>query len=127
MGLTSWRRPVDLETAANELYALSPDEFVERRQQLVAEARRREIAARHQIKLRRPTRSAWLINLLARQEADALTALLELGAALQDAQQRMAGMNCASSPRNAGRRWTRWRAARRAGPRTWLQRARRSG
>ena len=42
-------------------------------------------------KLRRPTRSAWLINLLARQEADELTALLELGAALQDAQQRMAG------------------------------------
>jgi hypothetical protein len=84
---------VDLETAANELYALSPDEFVEGRQQLVAEARQagdRQLAT--QIgKLRRPTRSAWMINLLARQEADEVTALLELGAALQDAQQRMAG------------------------------------
>jgi hypothetical protein len=84
---------VDLETAANEVYALSPDEFVERRQQLVAEARKegdRQLAT--QIgKLRRPTRSAWLINLLARQEPEELTALLELGAALQDAQQRMAG------------------------------------
>jgi hypothetical protein len=84
---------VDLETAANELYALSPDEFVEGRQQLVAEARQagdRQLAT--QIgKLRRPTRSAWMINLLARQEADDVTALLELGAALQDAQQRMAG------------------------------------
>jgi hypothetical protein len=84
---------VDLETAANELYALSPDEFVDRRQQLVAEARQagdRPLAT--QIgKLRRPTRSAWLINLLARQEPDEVTALLELGAALQDAQQRMAG------------------------------------
>jgi hypothetical protein len=84
---------VDLETATNELYALSPDEFIERRQQLVAEARAakdRQLAT--QIgKLRRPTRSAWLINLLARQEPDDVTALLELGTALQEAQQRMAG------------------------------------
>lgn len=84
---------MDLETAADELYALSPDEFIERRQQLGAEARQagdRTLAT--QIgKLRRPTRSAWLINLLARQEPDEVTSLLELGAALQDAQQRMAG------------------------------------
>ena len=84
---------MDLETAADELYALSPDEFIERRKQLVAEARGakdRELAT--QIgKLRRPTRSAWLINQLARQEPDNVTALLELGAALQEAQQRMAG------------------------------------
>ena len=84
---------MDLDTAANELYALSPDDFIERRQQLVAEARQakdRELA--NQIgKLRRPTRTAWLINLLARHEAEPLNALFELGAALQDAQQRMAG------------------------------------
>jgi hypothetical protein len=84
---------VDLDTAADELYAVSPDDFIERRQQLVAEARQegnREIAT--QIgKLRRPTRSAWLINLLAREESDNITALFELGAALQQAQQRMAG------------------------------------
>jgi hypothetical protein len=84
---------VDLDTAANELYAVSPDDFIERRQQLVAEAKQardRELAT--QIgKLRRPTRSAWLINLLARAEADDITALLELGVALQEAQQRMAG------------------------------------
>jgi hypothetical protein len=84
---------VDLDTAANELYALSPDDFIERRQQLVAEARQakdRELA--NQIgKLRRPTRTAWLINLLARHEPEPLNALFELGAALQDAQQRMAG------------------------------------
>jgi hypothetical protein len=84
---------VDLETAANELYALSPDDFIERRRQLVAEARQakdRELA--NQIgQLRRPTRTAWLINLLARHEPEPLNALFELGAALQDAQQRMAG------------------------------------
>ena len=84
---------MDLETAANELYALSPDDFIERRQQLVADARQardRQLATEIG-RLRRPTRSAWLINLLARQEPEALNALFELGAALQDAQQRMAG------------------------------------
>jgi hypothetical protein len=84
---------VDLDTAANELYALSPDDFIERRRQLVAEARQakdRELA--NQIgQLRRPTRTAWLINLLARHEPEPLNALFELGVALQDAQQRMAG------------------------------------
>ena len=84
---------MDLQTATDELYGLSPDEFIERRQQLVTAARGakdRQLAT--QIgKLRRPTRSAWLINLLARQERDDVTALLELGTALQEAQQRMAG------------------------------------
>lgn len=84
---------MDLDTAGNELYALSPDEFIERRQQLVAAAKQagnRELAT--QIgKLRRPTRSAWLINVLAREESGDLSALLELGTALQNAQQRMAG------------------------------------
>jgi hypothetical protein len=84
---------VDLETAANELYALSPDDFIERRQQLVYDARQardRQLATEIG-RLRRPTRSAWLINLLAREEPEAVNALLELGGALQDAQQRMAG------------------------------------
>ena len=84
---------MDLDTAADELYAVSPDDFTERRQQLVAEARKegnREVAT--QIgKLRRPTRSAWLINLLSRDGADNIDALFELGVALQQAQQRMAG------------------------------------
>ena len=84
---------MDLDTAADELYAVTPDDFTERRQQLVAEARKegnREVAT--QIgKLRRPTRSAWLINLLSRDGGDNIDALFELGAALQQAQQRMAG------------------------------------
>ena len=84
---------MDLDTAADELYAVTPDDFTERRQQLVAEARKegnREVAT--QIgKFRRPTRSAWLINLLSRDGADNIDALFELGVALQQAQQRMAG------------------------------------
>ena len=84
---------MDQETASNELYALSPDDFIERRQQLVAEARQardRQLATEIG-RLRRPTRSAWLINLLARREPESVSALLDLGSALQDAQQRMAG------------------------------------
>jgi hypothetical protein len=84
---------VDLETAAEELYALTPDDFIERRQQLVAEAKQsrdRQLATDIG-RLRKPTRSAWLINLLARAEPDSVSSLLELGAALQEAQQRMAG------------------------------------
>ena len=41
--------------------------------------------------MRRPTRSAWLVNILARAEPERMTELLELGTALQQAQQRMAG------------------------------------
>jgi hypothetical protein len=84
---------VDLETAAEELYALTPEDFIKRRQQLVAEAKQardRQLATDIG-RLRKPTRSAWLINLLARAEPDSLSSLLELGAALQEAQQRMAG------------------------------------
>ena len=105
---------MDLETAANELYALSPDDFIERRQQLVAEARQardRQLATEIG-RLRRPTRSAWLINLLARREPEAVSALLELGSALQDAQQRMAGDELRQL--SAERRKTVYALARRA-------------
>jgi hypothetical protein len=84
---------MDLDAAAEELYAGSPDDFVERRTALAAQARAakdrtlvKQIGA-----LRRPTRTAWLLNLLARESADAVAELLSLGASLQDAQRRMAG------------------------------------
>jgi hypothetical protein len=84
---------MDLDQAADQLYGGSPEEFIQRRKELVAEARRagdRELVK--QIgQLRRPTRSAWLVNLLARREPGGLQALLELGTALQDAQQRRSG------------------------------------
>ena len=84
---------MDFDTAADELYATSPDDFIERRKQLVAEAKQaqdRELATQIS-RLRRPTRSAWLINVLAREDPDDLNTLFELGTALQGAQQRMAG------------------------------------
>lgn len=84
---------MDLDEAADELYAISPDDFVARRKELSAAARQtgdREVA-KAITALRRPTRSAWLVNVLARRTAEAVAQLLELGAALADAQQRRSG------------------------------------
>ena len=41
--------------------------------------------------LRKPTRSAWLVNVVARAEPDRMAELRDLGGALQQAQQRMDG------------------------------------
>jgi hypothetical protein len=84
---------MDLDAAAEELYAGSPDDFVERRTALAAQARgAKDRALAKQIgALRRPTRTAWLLNLLSREAAEGVAELLSLGASLQDAQRRMAG------------------------------------
>lgn len=84
---------MDLEAAADALYAGSPDDFVERRKALVAQARAAKDRALATAigKLRRPTRSAWLVNLYAREERSELTDLLDLGAALQAAQAQLSG------------------------------------
>jgi hypothetical protein len=84
---------MDLDQAADELYAISPDDFVTRRTELMAEARAAgdRALAKEIGQLRKPTRSAWLVNLLARAEGRRITELLELGTALQRAQQRMDG------------------------------------
>src|SRR3954464_11234280 len=84
---------MDLDSAAEVLYAGSPDDFIERRTALVAQARAaKDRALAKQIgALRRPTRTAWVINLLARRAAEEVSRLLALGSDLQDAQRRMAG------------------------------------
>lgn len=84
---------MDLDVAADELYGGSPDDFVERRKALVAVARKakdRELARRIG-ELRRPTRTAWLVNLLARESPAEVESLLGLGADLEDAQRRKDG------------------------------------
>ena len=84
---------MDLDGAAADLYQISPEDFVERRKQLTAEARAagdRELA-RQIGRLRRPTRTAWLVNSLAHRQPERLSELFELGAQLSDAQRRLAG------------------------------------
>jgi hypothetical protein len=84
---------VDLEQAAEELYSASPDGFLKLRTAQVAAAKAagdKELAK--QIgRLRKPTRSAWLVNLLARAAPDRLAELLEIGTALREAQSNRDG------------------------------------
>ena len=71
---------MDFEATADELYRVDPEEFVPARTAAVAEARKagdRPLAARIGA-LKKPTRSAWLVNLLARSETDDLAALQSL-------------------------------------------------
>jgi hypothetical protein len=77
----------ELDEIVRELYVLPPADFVNARNELVRRARAagsREVAERLQ-QLRRPTRSAWLVNLLASDSA-AMQRLSALGRELRDAQ-----------------------------------------
>ena len=84
----------ELDEIVRELYVLPPADFVAARNELVRQARAagsREIAERLQ-HLRRPTRSAWLVNLLAR-DAEAMQRLSTLGRELREAQTELAYPN----------------------------------
>jgi hypothetical protein len=77
----------ELDDIVRELYVLPPTDFVAARNELVRKARAagsREVAEQLR-RLRRPTRSAWLVNLLARDSA-AMQGLSTLGRELRDAQ-----------------------------------------
>jgi hypothetical protein len=82
----------ELDDIVRGLYVLPPADFVAARNELVRQARAagsRDLAERLQ-QLRRPTRSAWLVNLLARDSA-AMQRLSALGRELRDAQTGLAG------------------------------------
>jgi hypothetical protein len=77
----------DLDTIADELYALPPDAFVPARDDQVAAAKEsgdRDLA-RAVARLRRPTRAAWLANLLARHRTEQLDGLVALSRSLAQA------------------------------------------
>jgi len=80
---------VDLDSIAEELYGLLPDEFTSARAAQVRAARSagdRELAAAV-AGLRRPTIGAWLANQLAREHKKELEALLNLGKEMRKAQE----------------------------------------
>ncbi|MFT3832676.1 MAG: hypothetical protein QM711_05060 [Micropruina sp.] len=82
---------MDLDAAADELYGLDPDAFMPARTALVASARAakdRPLASAIGA-LRKPTRSAWLVNLLARDAPDRLRQLDELAGRLAAAHQKL--------------------------------------
>ncbi len=83
---------MDLNDVADELYGLPTGEFTARRDALAADAKKSgepELAAAIK-KLRRPSVSAWLANLLVRERGGELSKLLDLGAAMRDAQRQLA-------------------------------------
>ena len=82
-----------LREAAAELYSSDPDEFVERRGALVARARKAgEASAAKQIAgMRKPTRSAWVINQLVRSAPGVTSELASLGGELRAAQGSLDG------------------------------------
>ncbi|MGX7681631.1 hypothetical protein ACSMXN_22330 [Jatrophihabitans sp. DSM 45814] len=84
---------MNLDDVADELYSLPPDEFTTTRT-----AREKEAKAAGQAdlsaeirKLRKPNAVAWLANQLAREHADELRPLLELGEGLREATANLSG------------------------------------
>jgi hypothetical protein len=82
-----------LRDAVDELYSSDPGEFVERRTALVARARAagQAQAAKQIAGLRKPTRSAWIINQLVRAEPGVASELASLGEELRAAQSSLDG------------------------------------
>ena len=86
-------REPEFDAIADELYALPPGDFAAARDEYVRKARAegRQALARELAQLRRPTLSAWLINLLWRDQRDVMEQLFELADALRRAQAQAAG------------------------------------
>ncbi len=74
-----------LGEAVEELYSADPEEFTRRRGELAARARAagQPAVARQIAGLRKPTRSAWMINQLVRSDPGIATRLAELGEELR--------------------------------------------
>jgi len=75
-----------LAAAAAELYEADPDEFTQRRQDLADRAREagQPAVAKQIAGLRKPTRSAWVVNRLVRADPQVTSRLAALAAELRD-------------------------------------------
>jgi hypothetical protein len=84
---------MDVDAVAHELYGMPPGDFTAARDRRVAEAR--DDGDRDTAKaigaLRRPSTSAWLVNLLVRDDRDEARSFVELGRSLREAQEQLAG------------------------------------
>ncbi|PZG18754.1 hypothetical protein C1I98_38245, partial [Spongiactinospora gelatinilytica] len=78
---------MDLEEAADRLYALDPDDFTGERESLAKSARQAGDAslAKEIGRLRKPTVAAWAVNHAARAAPDAFAELADLGGRLRAA------------------------------------------
>jgi hypothetical protein len=82
-----------LADAVTELYEADPDDFMPRRQELVARAREagQPAVAKQIAALRKPTRSAWVVNSLVRADPEVTSRLAALAAELRGDEQSMDG------------------------------------
>jgi len=82
-----------LADAKAELYRADPDDFMPRRQELVAQAHEagQTAAAKQIAALRKPTRSAWVVNRLVRNDPEVTERLAALAAELRGAGPSMDG------------------------------------
>jgi hypothetical protein len=80
----------DLLEIADELYALSLAEFTPARDAKAKELKGTDLAAQVK-KLKKPSMAAWVVNLLVRHESDQVEQVLQVGAALREAQASMSG------------------------------------
>ncbi|MFP5317053.1 MAG: hypothetical protein ACLGI2_02030 [Acidimicrobiia bacterium] len=96
---------IDVDEAVGDLYGLAPGEFVAARNELVRKLKKEgdKEAAATVAALRRPNAAAWAVNQLVRRRRAELEQLVNLGAALREAQaEAMAGAD-ADELRAAGR------------------------
>ena len=83
---------MELTSVAEELYALAPAEFTAARNERAKLARAEDLALSERVaKLPKPSTAAWVMNMLARHQADQLAQVLELGAAMRAAQDNLDG------------------------------------
>jgi len=82
-----------LRDAVTSLYSSDPGEFTERRKALVARAREGgdKALAKTIAGLRKPTRAAWVVNMLVRADRFAVSRMTALGDDLRDAERAMDG------------------------------------
>jgi hypothetical protein len=82
-----------VDAVADQLYGLPPDEFSPARDEYIRQAREQhnQPLARELAKLRKPTLSAWLLNLLWRDQRPVMEQLFELAGELSQAQAEAAG------------------------------------
>jgi hypothetical protein len=76
---------VNLESATQELYGLTPTQFTAARNAKASEARKEglpDVAASLK-ELRKPSTAAWLANLLVRERSKEIENLIELGDGLR--------------------------------------------
>lgn len=83
---------LDFDSAADELYAAAPEDFLATRARLVAQARKAgdTALAADVAKLRKPTVAAWIVNSLVLDDPSLVDELSELGDQLRAAQEALA-------------------------------------